>query len=170
VIVLRRGVQFSVFIRHSFPPWHLPRRTQSFSSGPRIHQAFSDYYTQELSAFIFRSAKMVKDAAFSRPGESILDEKAHESERIEELNSNREELGIDPVLDKRLTRKFDRHIMPWLFGLFLFAFIDRSNIGNARIDGLATDLHLDANKFNVALAVFYVPYICIDVCRRLKSC
>lgn len=38
-----------------------------------------------------------------------------------------------------------------------------SNIGNAKIDGLVTDLHLDGNKFNIALTVFYVPYICVDV-------
>lgn len=38
-----------------------------------------------------------------------------------------------------------------------------SNIGNAKIDGLVADLHLTGNKFNVALTVFYVPYICVDV-------
>lgn len=45
----------------------------------------------------------------------------------------------------------------------LFAFIDRSNAGNAKIDGLTTDLHLDGNKFNIALVVFYIPYILVDV-------
>jgi MFS family permease len=43
------------------------------------------------------------------------------------------------------------------------AFIDRSNIGNAKIDGLTKDLKLTGNKFNVALVVFYVPYIAVDV-------
>ena len=57
----------------------------------------------------------------------------------------------------------DLHIIPWLFGIWLFAFIDRSNIGNARIDGLTEDLKLDGNKFNIALVIFYVPYILIDV-------
>jgi hypothetical protein len=47
-------------------------------------------------------------------------------------------------------------VVPWLFGLWLLAFIDRSNIGNAKIDGLVTDLKLNGNTFNVALAVFYV--------------
>jgi len=74
-----------------------------------------------------------------------------------------EPIDISPALDKRITRKLDIRLMPWLFGLWLLAFIDRSNIGNARIDGLAEDLKLDANKFNIALAVFYVPYICYDV-------
>jgi MFS family permease len=45
----------------------------------------------------------------------------------------------------------------------LLAFIDRSNIGNAKIDGLINDLKLTGNKFNTALVVFYVPYILVDV-------
>ena len=36
-----------------------------------------------------------------------------------------DEVEIDPLLDRTITRKFDRHIVPWLFGLWLFAFIDR---------------------------------------------
>ncbi|OCL11192.1 MFS general substrate transporter [Glonium stellatum] len=83
---------------------------------------------------------------------------------IEKINSAWEDGSpINSELDKRITRKFDKHIVPWLFGLWLLAFIDRSNIGNARIDGLATDLNLGADKFNIALAVFYVPYICYDI-------
>lgn len=46
----------------------------------------------------------------------------------------------------------------------LFAFIDRSNIGNAKIDGLTQDLGMETGtKFNVALLVFYIPYILVDV-------
>jgi hypothetical protein len=35
----------------------------------------------------------------------------------------------DPALDRRITRKLDFHILPWIFILWLLAFIDRSNIG-----------------------------------------
>jgi MFS family permease len=70
----------------------------------------------------------------------------------------------DPGLDRRLNRKFDIHILPYLFGIWLFSFIDRSNIGNARIAGLATDLKISTGTaFNVALLVFYIPYILVDV-------
>lgn len=100
------------------------------------------------------------------PKEHQLDPEAKaapEPEHLEKINSTWQD-DLDSDLDKRVTRKFDTHVVPWLFGLWLLAFIDRSNIGNARIDGLATDLDLDANRFNVALAIFYVPYICYDVC------
>lgn len=46
----------------------------------------------------------------------------------------------------------------------LFAFIDRSNIGNARIVGLADDLGIaQGTGFNVALLVFYILYILVDI-------
>ena len=46
----------------------------------------------------------------------------------------------------------------------LFSFIDRSNIGNARIAGLTASLSITTGtKFNIALLVFYIPYILIDM-------
>ena len=105
-------------------------------------------------------------AVAEAPSES-LDFKYREKILIEDsakqITSN-ELVDLDPALDRAITRKFDKHIVPWLFGLWLFAFIDRSNIGNAKIDGLVTDLHLAAaNKFNIALTVFYITYVLIDV-------
>ncbi|CAF9912076.1 MAG: hypothetical protein GOMPHAMPRED_007546 [Gomphillus americanus] len=70
---------------------------------------------------------------------------------------------LDPLLDRRITRKLDMHLLPWLFGIWFFAFIDRSNIGNAKISGLTTDLSLDGVKFNVVLSVFYILYILVDI-------
>ena len=90
-------------------------------------------------------------------------EKEHNEQNVTEISHIDTIDVIDPALDRRITRRFDSHIVPWLFGLWLLAFIDRSNIGNARIDGLATDLKLDGTKFNNVLAVFYVPYVLVDV-------
>ena len=85
------------------------------------------------------------------------------SEGIEHTEDVDESVQISTGLNRRITRKFDLHILPFLFLLWLSAFIERSNIGNARIDGLQKDLKLTGNKFNIALTVFYVPYICVDV-------
>jgi len=70
---------------------------------------------------------------------------------------------IDPQVEKRIRRKLDLHIVPILFGIWLLAFLDRANIGNAAIAGLTESTNAAGNKFNTALAIFYVPYICIDV-------
>ena len=69
------------------------------------------------------------------------------------VDTKPELLGVDPALDRAITRKFDTHCVPWLFGLWLLAFIDRSNIGNARIDGLTTDLDLVGNMFNIVSGI-----------------
>lgn len=36
----------------------------------------------------------------------------------------------DPVLEKKIVRHLDRRILPWIFILWLLAFIDRSNVSN----------------------------------------
>ncbi|KAI4613727.1 hypothetical protein J4E83_007328 [Alternaria metachromatica] len=88
--------------------------------------------------------------------------KETDTERIEKAITLDE--TIDTALDKRLNRKFDFRILPWLFGIWLFSFIDRSNIGNARIAGLSDELSITTGtRFNIALLVFYIPYILVDV-------
>ncbi|KAF8974760.1 MFS transporter [Flammula alnicola] len=66
-------------------------------------------------------------------------------------------------LTKRILFKLDCHILPPLAILWLANFIDRSNVGNARIAGLEKDTHLVGNQFNTALAVFYVTYIAVEL-------
>ncbi|GJJ07535.1 hypothetical protein Clacol_001737 [Clathrus columnatus] len=62
-------------------------------------------------------------------------------------------------LTRRILWKLDIRILPALALLWLANFLDRTNVGNAGIAGLRTDLHLQGNQFNTALAVFYVTYI-----------
>ena len=38
---------------------------------------------------------------------------------------------IDNMVARRVVRKFDLYIMPWLFGLWFFAALDRANIGKS---------------------------------------
>jgi hypothetical protein len=66
---------------------------------------------------------------------------------------------IDPVLEKRIRRKLDMHVVPLLSALYLLAFLDRSNIGNARIAGMEEDLHLDSSDYDWLLTIFYISYI-----------
>ncbi|TFK53081.1 MFS general substrate transporter [Heliocybe sulcata] len=69
----------------------------------------------------------------------------------------------EKILTKRVLWKFDLYILPPLALLWLANFIDRSNIGNARIAGLERDTHLQGNQFNVALTVFYASYIIVEL-------
>ncbi|KAJ5908844.1 Major facilitator superfamily domain general substrate transporter [Penicillium taxi] len=65
---------------------------------------------------------------------------------------------IDPVIERRVLRKLDLRV-PTLTGFFyLLAFLDRSNIGNAKIAGMKEDLHLEGNKYPWLLTIFYISY------------
>lgn len=50
-------------------------------------------------------------------------------------------------------------MLPLLAALYLVSSLDRANIGNAKIEGLATDLKLSGVEYNTALAVFFISYI-----------
>lgn len=49
---------------------------------------------------------------------------------------------FSPVETKRLLRKIDWSLLPLLSLLYLLSFLDRANIGNARLAGLEEDLNM----------------------------
>ncbi|KAF4619635.1 hypothetical protein D9613_005095 [Agrocybe pediades] len=67
------------------------------------------------------------------------------------------------AMTRRILWKLDCHVLPPLALLWLANFIDRSNVGNARISGLEKDTHLHGDQFNIVLAVFYVAYILVEL-------
>ncbi|KAF2096543.1 MFS general substrate transporter [Rhizodiscina lignyota] len=74
------------------------------------------------------------------------------------------EVPLDPVAEKKLVRKCDLRVVPILFLLFLAAFLDRVNIGNAKIQGMIEDLHMAGpSDYNIALFIFFIPYILFEV-------
>lgn len=70
---------------------------------------------------------------------------------------------LDRSAGKKLRRKCDLHVLPTISLLYLLAFIDRVNIGNARIQGLEEDLKMKGHDYNVALFVFFIPYILFEI-------
>ncbi|KAK4129087.1 MFS general substrate transporter [Parathielavia appendiculata] len=61
-------------------------------------------------------------------------------------------------VDRRLVWKLDWMLIPWLCFLYLLAFLDRTNIGNAKIAGLSRDLNLTTTSYNATLTIFFVSY------------
>ena len=72
---------------------------------------------------------------------------------------------FDRALERRLILKIDFAVLPILFLLFLVSFVDRSNLANARIEGLEKSLHIPpkSNGYNVALFSFTIPYVLFEV-------
>ena len=70
---------------------------------------------------------------------------------------------IDRTAERNLVRRCDLHVLPAIALLYSLAFLDRINIGNARLQGLEKDLHMEGHDYNVALFVFFIPYILFEV-------
>jgi hypothetical protein len=65
-------------------------------------------------------------------------------------------ITFDPKAEARLRWKIDLYIVPTVGILYLFCFIDRANIGNARLAGFEKDLALKGYDYNTVLSVFYI--------------
>ncbi|RDW65576.1 hypothetical protein BP5796_10268 [Coleophoma crateriformis] len=88
------------------------------------------------------------------PCETALESPSH---------AKRFEIQTNTAAETRLIRKIDVHLIPILFVMYLFAFLDRVNIGNVKIQGLLTDLKMTGTDFNIASMILFVPYILLEV-------
>lgn len=62
------------------------------------------------------------------------------------------------AIDKKLVWKVDRWLIPWLSLLYLLSFLDRTNIGNARLAGMEADLSMSGRDYNMSLTIFFISY------------
>lgn len=96
------------------------------------------------------------------------------SEQIESIETN---VGVDDGLDEytrsivqsydkkkfeKLRWKVDLHLIPACAMLYLLCFLDRGNIGNAKIAGMTEDLNMTSMQYSVVLVVFFATYCTVE--------
>ncbi|KAH0837116.1 hypothetical protein AYO21_04577 [Fonsecaea monophora] len=65
---------------------------------------------------------------------------------------------------RRIMRKVDFRLVSILALVYIWAFIDRSNLGNANIAGMSEDLQTQvSNRYSVLTMIFFVGYILADL-------
>ncbi|EXJ83583.1 hypothetical protein A1O1_07206 [Capronia coronata CBS 617.96] len=97
---------------------------------------------------------------------------------VEPLKKNADALVISPhdgedvVVDtslwsdkeeKAVLRRTDLMLMPAIWVMYLFSYADRTNIGNAKVAGMATDLHLSSSQYSMSLVIFFISYVVFEV-------
>ncbi|CZR56474.1 probable MFS transporter [Phialocephala subalpina] len=108
----------------------------------------------------------VPDSPIEEKSNAIHDETAHVA--AERGHAATDEYGnalvhFDQDAERRLRLKIDLYIVPTVSLLYLFCFIDRANIGNAKLAGFEKDLHLAGYDYNRVLSVFYISYIIFEI-------
>ncbi|KAJ9142506.1 MFS general substrate transporter [Pleurostoma richardsiae] len=109
-----------------------------------------------------------KDEANNRGQEieAVQDETVHHAAERGQVATDKfghSLVQIDRAAERRLRTKIDLYIVPTVSLLYLFCFIDRANVGNAKIAGLEKDLGLEGYDYNIVLTVFYISYIIFEI-------
>ena len=99
------------------------------------------------------------------PAAASLDEKKYIDDNANSLDiANGSSFSpLSEAEDRKLTRKLDLKLVPILGLLYLICFLDRTNIANARIQGLEKGLNMPAKGFNTVLWIFYIPFVLAEV-------
>ncbi|KAH9169899.1 MFS general substrate transporter [Lactarius sanguifluus] len=92
--------------------------------------------------------------------ESGEKDKASQEDHLIALNAGADVSQVD---ERKLVRKIDLHLIPWLSLLYLLSFLDRTSIGNAKLYGLEKTLHLTDKQYLFALTIFFFPYALFEV-------
>ncbi|GKZ33835.1 hypothetical protein AbraIFM66950_003919 [Aspergillus brasiliensis] len=71
--------------------------------------------------------------------------------------------SVANINEKALLRKLDSRLLPPLTILYLLSFLDRSNVGNARLEGMATDIHMSGDQYLTGLTLYFIGYVLFEV-------
>ena len=86
-----------------------------------------------------------------------------DAEKVTHTTVDALELEPNPALDRKIKWRRDVVLIPILGLMYLVMFLDRTNIANARIEGLEKGLNMPSNGYNVALTLFYIPFVLFEI-------
>ncbi|KAF5373271.1 hypothetical protein D9615_007392 [Tricholomella constricta] len=100
-----------------------------------------------------------------RPSKDIIKEEMgsidlNEVQQVPLYNAHVDISGVD---ERKLLRKIDFALIPWLSFLYLLSFLDRTSIGNAKLYHLTVDLHMTDSQYLLTLTIFFFSYAIFEV-------
>lgn len=89
----------------------------------------------------------------------------------EAVDTKHEKTATDgPVMDdhwhavsKRIVRKLDMTLMPIIWLLYLFNYLDRNSIATAKINGLEEHLKLSGTEYSTAVSILNAGYMIMQI-------
>jgi hypothetical protein len=65
--------------------------------------------------------------------------------------------------EKKLVRKIDKRLLPLVVVIYLFNYLDRNSITQARLYGLQKDTHVNGAVYQTAISIFSAGYIAMQL-------
>ncbi|CAK7203604.1 hypothetical protein SEUCBS139899_006341 [Sporothrix eucalyptigena] len=94
------------------------------------------------------------------PNPSINMEKVPTMQKtVSESPGEMDDSYISPEDEKKLLRKLDIRLAPIFAMLYFLSYLNRSNIGNAEVAGMTTQLGMTSSQYSTSVSVFYATYV-----------
>lgn len=137
------------------------KESQAFQGSPKNEVlASNDHTTHPASRGDEKKLELV--ASDDKISPVVTDTKLIANEAIEVDQQDRF-IELPPKQQRRLTRKIDWHLVPWVALLHWLSGLDLGIIGKARLFGLEKDLHMAGTDFNVAVLMFSISHILFEL-------
>ncbi|KAK9675289.1 hypothetical protein K7432_016535, partial [Basidiobolus ranarum] len=81
---------------------------------------------------------------------------------VKEWTESSEIEGLDE-LERKVVRKIDLRLLPYLSLMYLFSSLDRGAIGNSKVVGIDKDVGLIDNQWNIVLTIFYIGFVLFEI-------
>ncbi|KAI8145523.1 major facilitator superfamily domain-containing protein [Fennellomyces sp. T-0311] len=94
---------------------------------------------------------------------AVVVEQRNSTKTSDDFSGDSDYVPLSEKEYKRLRWRLDLRIVPFCGLLYLCSFLDRSNIGNAKIAGITEHLHITEDQYNVALSIFFVGYVIFEI-------
>ena len=72
------------------------------------------------------------------------------SDHVQEKEAYNAHIDVSGIDERKLLRKLDWYLVPWLSFLYLLSFLDRTSIGNAKVSMSVDYLGAAADKTSIA--------------------
>ncbi|RCH94373.1 hypothetical protein CU097_012115 [Rhizopus azygosporus] len=79
------------------------------------------------------------------------------------INRDADNIVSDTEAEKKLVRKLDTRLLPFLSFMYLFSSLDRSSLGNAVLDNFEEDVGITPDQFNTCVTIFYVGFLIFQI-------
>jgi hypothetical protein len=66
-------------------------------------------------------------------------------------------------VERKLVRKVDKRLLPLVVVIYLFNYLDRNSITQARLYGLQKDTHVNGAVYQTAISIFSAGYIAMQL-------
>lgn len=110
-----------------------------------------------------RSKLFINTVAAMSTNEKIADELKADVPGTSTPSDSDVEVVPGTINEKRLLRILDLRLLPAVSILYLLSFLDRSNVANARIEGLTDDLGISGNEYLTGLTLYFIGYVLFEL-------